>query len=159
MGEGSPLFIAENASIIGDVRLAEGVSIWYGAVIRADLNYIRVGKNSNIQDNTIVHVEEDLPVEVGSHVTIGHNAVIHGAEISSHVLIGMGAIILDGVKIGEGSIIGAGAVVTENSQIPPYSLVVGIPGKIIRENNKSIIDEIDSHAVEYMKIAKKAAGR
>lgn len=157
MDEESPIFIAKNASLIGDVTLSEGVSIWHGAVLRADINFIKIGKNSNIQDNCVVHVEEDLPVEIGSHVTVGHNAVIHGAEISSSVLIGMGAIIMNGVKIGKGSIIGAGAVVTENSEIPPLSLVLGVPGKVVRENDRSVIDEIEDHAKEYMDIAREAS--
>lgn len=159
MDEGSPLFIAKNASIIGDVTLSKGVSIWHGAVLRADINSIEIGENSNIQDNCVIHVEEDLPVEIGPNVTVGHNAVIHGAEISSYVLIGMGAIVMNEVKIGKGSIIGAGAVVTENSEIPPFSLVLGVPGKVVRENDRSVIEEIESHAIEYMNIAESASKR
>jgi len=107
MGGKGPLFIADNVSIIGDVRMGNNVNIWYGAVLRADLNYIEIGDNTNIQDNTVLHVERDLPTIVGSNVTVGHGVIIHGANISSNVLIGMGTIILNNSTIGEGCIIGA----------------------------------------------------
>lgn len=132
MGGKGPLFIADNVSIIGDVCMGNNVNIWYGAVLRADLNYIEIGDNTNIQDNAVLHVERDLPIIVGSNVTVGHGVIIHGANISSNVLIGMGAIILNNSRIGEGCVIGAGALIKENEKIPPFSLVVGIPGKLRR---------------------------
>jgi len=124
-------------------------------VIRADLDYIEIGENTNIQDNAVVHVDPNLPTIIGSNVTVGHSAIVHGAIISSNVLIGMGAIILSGAKIGEGSVIGAGTLVKENHEIEPFSLVVGVPGRVIRKLDKSIINTIKSHAKEYIRIAKK----
>lgn len=145
--------IADNAVVTGDVRLSEGVNIWHGAVLRGDITYIKVGRKTNIQDNTVVHVDYDLPTIIGNGVTIGHSAVVHGATIQSDVLIGMGAIVLSGAEVGRGSVIGAGAVVKENEKIPPFSLVVGIPGKVIRELDRKIIEEIKQSAEEYLKLA------
>lgn len=150
-----PLFIADNVSIIGDVRLGCDVNIWYGVVLRADITYIEVGDNTNIQDNAVVHVDHNLPAIIGPNVTIGHGVIIHGARISSNVLIGMGAIILNGVEIGEGSIIGAGTLVKENEKIPPFSLVVGVPGKVKRKLDESIMDTIKTSVEEYKELAKK----
>ncbi len=149
------IYIADNARIIGDVRIHRNVNIWYGVVIRADLDYIEIGENTNIQDNAVVHVDPNLPTIIGSNVTIGHGAIIHGATISSNVLIGMGAIILSGAKIKEGSVIGAGALIKENHEIEPFSLAVGVPDRVIRKLDKSVIDSIKSHAKEYIRIAKK----
>lgn len=145
--------IADNAVVTGDVRLSEGVNIWHGAVLRGDITYIKVGRKTNIQDNTVVHVDYDLPTIIGNGVTIGHSAVVHGATIQSDVLIGMGAIVLSGAEVSRGSVIGAGAVVKENEKIPPFSLVVGIPGKVIRELDRKIIEEIKQSAEEYLKLA------
>ncbi|MCK4420707.1 gamma carbonic anhydrase family protein [candidate division WOR-3 bacterium] len=148
-------FIADNVSIIGDVRLGKNVNIWYGAVLRGDISYIEVGDCTNIQDNAVVHVDYDQPAIIGSNVTVGHSAIIHGARISSNVLIGMGAIILNDAEIGEGSIIGAGALVKENEKVPPFSLVVGVPGRVVKELDDSILKKIKESAEEYIKIAKK----
>jgi carbonic anhydrase/acetyltransferase-like protein (isoleucine patch superfamily) len=155
MGRKGPLFIADNVSIIGDVRMGNNVNIWYGAVLRADLNYIEIGDNTNIQDNAVLHVERDLPTIVGSNVTVGHGAIIHGANISSNVLIGMGAIILNNSRIGEGCVIGAGALVKENEKIPPFSLVVGIPGKVKKKLDESILQTIKISVEEYIELARK----
>lgn len=126
-------FIAPNAALAGDITLAKGVSVWFNVSMRGDASSITIGENSNIQDNAIIHLDADYPVVVGENVTIGHNAIIHGCTIEDNVVIGMGAIVLNGAKIGKGSIIGAGAVIGEGKEIPPRSLVVGIPGKVIRE--------------------------
>lgn len=126
-------FIAPTATVIGDVTLARDASVWYGASVRGDLASITIGAGSNVQDNASVHVDLDTPVHIGSNVTIGHNAVIHGATIEDDVLIGMGAIVLNRAVIGRGSLIAAGTVVREGAIIPPGSLVAGVPGKILRE--------------------------
>ena len=116
-------FIAPNAYIIGDVTIEKGVSIWYGAVIRGDIAPIKIGENSNIQDNSIIHVSRNSPVEIGKNVTIGHGAIVHGAKIRDNALIGMGAVILNDAIIGEGSVISAQALVKMNENIPKKSLV------------------------------------
>jgi carbonic anhydrase/acetyltransferase-like protein (isoleucine patch superfamily) len=155
MDKNRPLFIAEGARIIGDVRLGIDVNIWFNAVLRGDITYIEIGDGTNIQDNVVVHVDYDLPAIIGSYVTVGHSAIIHGAKISSNVLIGMGSIILSGAEIGEGCIIAAGAVVKEREVIPPFSLVAGVPGKIIKTLSEDMIQKIRSSAEEYIKLAKR----
>uniref|UniRef100_A0A7C4YGY9 Gamma carbonic anhydrase family protein n=1 Tax=candidate division WOR-3 bacterium TaxID=2052148 RepID=A0A7C4YGY9_UNCW3 len=155
MDKNRPLFIAEGARIIGDVRLGIDVNIWFNAVLRGDITYIEIGDGTNIQDNVVVHVDYDLPTIIGSYVTVGHSAIIHGAKISSNVLIGMGSIILSGAEIGEGCIIAAGAVVKEREVIPPFSLVAGVPGKIIKTLSEDVIQKIRSSAEEYIKLAKR----
>jgi len=125
-------FIAETADLIGDVRVGQFASIWYHTVLRADLNSIIIGDYTNIQDGTVIHLEKDEPVIVGNYVTVGHSVILHGCLVEEDCLIGMHATILTGARIGKGSIIAAGALVPENKIIPPYSLVMGIPGKIVR---------------------------
>jgi len=144
--------IAENAAIIGDVTLGAGVSVWYGAVIRADACAIRVGENSNVQDCCCLHGAKDTTV--GKNVTIGHGAIVHGCTVEDNCLIGMGATILDGAVIGEGSIIGAGALVGEGKVIPPRSLVVGVPGKVIREVSDEQFEGILKNATLYVEEGK-----
>lgn len=117
---------------MGDVRLGPQASIWFGSVLRGDINYIEVGQGSNIQDLSLMHVTDELPCRVGRWVTVGHRVTLHGCTIEDKCLIGMGATILDGAIIGEGSLVGAGCLVTEGSIIPPGSLVVGLPGRVIR---------------------------
>lgn len=144
--------IAENAAIIGDVTLGAGVSVWYGAVIRADACAIRVGESSNVQDCCCLHGAKDTTV--GKNVTIGHGAIVHGCTVEDNCLIGMGATILDGAVIGEGSIIGAGALVGEGKVIPPRSLVVGVPGKVIREVSDEQFEGILKNAALYVEEGK-----
>ncbi|MEM0374555.1 MAG: gamma carbonic anhydrase family protein [Sulfolobaceae archaeon] len=143
-------WVHPTAYIIGDVEIGEMSSIWHYVVIRGDNDKIRIGKYSNIQENSTVHTDLNNPVEIGDMVTVGHNAVIHGAKIESHVIVGMGAILLNGCKIGEYTIIGAGAVVTQNTEIPPYSLALGVPAKVIRKLREDEIKMIDSNAEEYV---------
>ncbi|MHB8360932.1 MAG: gamma carbonic anhydrase family protein [Thermoplasmataceae archaeon] len=133
---GKNVYIAPTAILIGNVNISDGVSIFDNAVLRGDLNSIEIGENTNIQDNTTIHVEIDNPVKVGKNVSIGHNAVVHGAIIGDNVIIGMGSIVLNGAKIASGSIVGAGAVVTENFSSPENSLIVGIPAKVKRTGNE-----------------------
>jgi len=146
-------FIAPGSHIIGDVEIAEHSSIWYNTVLRGDIKKIKIGKYSNIQDNSTVHVENNLGVEIGDYVTIGHNAVIHACKIGNNSLIGMNATILSGAEIGKGSIVGAGAVVPENTVIPPASLVLGIPAKVVRSITKEKIIELKQHALQYVDLA------
>ena len=126
------VFVAPTASIIGDVVICEGSSVWPGAVVRGDVNNIKIGKYSNIQDNAVIHVTISNSTEIGDHVTIGHGAVIHASTIMSNVLIGMKAVILDGARVNKNCIIGAGAVVLENEIIPENSLAVGIPANVVK---------------------------
>lgn len=144
-------YVAKDADIIGDVHLSENVSIWYHAVVRADQAPIYVGRDSNIQDNCVLHVSPDQPVVIGEKVTVGHSVILHGCTIEDRVLIGMGSIILNGAKIGKGSLIGAGTLVLENQIIPPNSLVIGSPARVIRtlteDRQKS---DIDFAAEEYL---------
>jgi carbonic anhydrase/acetyltransferase-like protein (isoleucine patch superfamily) len=121
------VFIAPNAVIIGDVHIGEGSSVWYGAVIRGDLNAVRIGKHSNIQDNCTIHVDSINTAVIGDYVTVGHNAVLHGCHISQGCIIGLGSVILNGAKIGKGSIVAAGSVVREKQEIGENQLIAGSP--------------------------------
>ncbi len=147
------IFIGDGAKVIGNVTLENGVNIWYNAVVRGDENEIYIGKNSNIQDNCVVHVTEQYSTKIGDNVTVGHNATIHGCTIENNCLIGMNAVILDGAHIGEGSIVGANAVVTGGMKIPKNSLVLGTPAKVVKEIDKS--EENKLHAENYVKLANK----
>lgn len=131
------------------------MSIWFGAVVRADRDRITVGAGSNIQDNAVVHTTISFPVSIGAEVSVGHGAILHGCTIRDQVLIGMGAIVLNGAVVGEGSIIGAGAVVTEGKEIPPHSLVLGVPGKVVRETTPQQQENIARNAREYVKLAER----
>jgi len=146
---GSSGFIASNATVLGSVTIKENVSIWFGAVIRADKDTIFIGESSNVQDNAVIHTSKGFPVHIGEQVSIGHGAILHGCSIRNRVLVGMGAIVLNGAVIGEDSILGAGTVVTEGADIPPGSLVLGVPGKIIKptttEQKKSIVHNAESY--------------
>jgi carbonic anhydrase/acetyltransferase-like protein (isoleucine patch superfamily) len=126
-------WVAPTAVIIGDVRLEEGASVWFGATLRADNEPIIVGPGSNIQENSVLHVDPGFPLTIGAHCTIGHAAILHGCTIGDGALIGMGATILNGVKIGRNCIVGANALITEGKEIPDNSLVVGAPARVIRQ--------------------------
>jgi carbonic anhydrase/acetyltransferase-like protein (isoleucine patch superfamily) len=150
-------FIAANAVVMGSVKIAAGVSIWYGAVVRGDLESIEIGECTNIQDGAILHGDPGKPTVLEDHVSVGHRAVIHSAYIERGSLIGIGAIVLDGVRVGAGSIIGAGAVVTKD--VPPLSLVVGVPGKVVRQISQDEAAELIEHAQRYKKLALVHAGK
>ena len=144
-------YISESVDLIGDVTLGENVSLWFGTVVRGDMHHITIGARSNIQDNSVIHVTTDIsPTRIGEEVTVGHNAIIHGATIEDRCLIGMGAIIMDDVVVGEGSIVGAGAVVPPNMIIPPRSLVVGLPAKIVRQTTDEELKMIIERAQHYI---------
>lgn len=147
------IFIADGSKIVGYVTLDSNVNIWYNVVIRGDIEPIYIGENTNIQENSTVHVSPNFKTTIGKNVTVGHNAIIHGCEIEDNCLIGMGATILDGAVIGEGSIVGANALVTGKTIIPKHSLVLGSPAKVVKEFDYT--DENIEHAVEYINLAKK----
>jgi carbonic anhydrase/acetyltransferase-like protein (isoleucine patch superfamily) len=149
---GNATFVAANATVMGQVKLAAGVSIWYGAVLRGDVERIEVGQNTNIQDGAILHGDRGQPTILEDYVTVGHRAVIHSAQIGRGCLIGIGAIILNGVEVGAGSIVGAGAVVTKS--VPPRSLVMGIPGKVVREISEAEAEDLIEHAKSYEELAR-----
>ena len=150
---GTPLFRAENATVIGKVTLGKDVGIWFGAVVRADKDRIVIGDRSNIQDNCVLHTTTGHPVLVGNDVSVGHGAILHGCTLSDRVLIGMGAIVLNGAKVGEGTLIGAGAVVTEGMDVPAHSVVVGVPAKIIKQTTDAQRDHIRNNAASYVDLA------
>jgi len=146
-------YVAEGAQVIGDVILKADSSIWYNTVCRADINRIVIGERTNIQDNSVIHLENDQGVLVENDVTVGHNAIIHGCSIADGALIGMGAIIMNGAVIGKGVVIGAGAVVKEDMVIPDFSLVVGVPGKIVKTLAPETYDDTMKWAAKYVKLA------
>jgi carbonic anhydrase/acetyltransferase-like protein (isoleucine patch superfamily) len=131
-GEGR-FWVAPNASVIGNVELADEVNVWFGAVIRGDNELIRIGARTSIQENCVLHTDPGFPMVIGQDCTIGHLAMLHGCTIGKSVLVGIRAVVLNGARIGEGSIIGAGALVTEGREVPPGSIVLGSPGKVVRE--------------------------
>jgi gamma-carbonic anhydrase len=147
-------FVAPSADIMGDVTIGEESSVWYQAVLRGDINQIKVGPRSNVQDGAVVHLADNYGVEIGELVTIGHKAIIHACTIKSEVLIGMGAIILDGAVIGERSIIGAGTLITGGTVIPPGSLVVGSPGKVRRQLSLEEQAQVRTWADKYVAVSR-----
>ena len=148
-------FVAETACIVGDVRLDDESSVWYNAVLRGDEASITVSRKANVQDGVIVHSDRGEDVLIGEGVTIGHGAIIHGCTIGKYSLIGMGAIILSKAIIGEHCIIGAGAVVKEGDRIPDGSLVVGVPGKVIKQLTPEQMKHIEGNCEEYVKLSKR----
>lgn len=125
-------FVADGARLIGDVRMGPGSSVWFNSVIRADNAPVVLGENSNLQDNVVVHVDEDFPATIGANVTVGHQAMLHGCTIGDGCIIGIGAIVLNGAVVGEGCLVAAGTVILEGAVVPPGSLVAGVPGKVRR---------------------------
>ncbi len=149
----SAKIIGTTVTIIGKVTLEENASVWPGAVLRADIADIVVGRNSNIQDGALIHVNYDMPVNIGTGVTVGHGAVLHGCRIGNNCLIGMGAVLLDGCMIEDNCVIGAGAVVTEKTTVSSGSLVLGLPGKVKRRLTNEEIKLISRSAEEYVQFA------
>lgn len=150
-------FVANNATVLGQVTLKEGSSIWYSSVVRADVEAISIGKYTNIQDGAILHGDPGKLTTLEDYVTVGHRAVIHSAHIEKFCLIGIGAIVLDGVRVGEGSIIGAGAIVTKD--IEPRSLAIGIPARPKRQTTDTEVEHLREHAQKYYKLALVHAGK
>ncbi|MHA7155788.1 gamma carbonic anhydrase family protein [Arthrobacter sp. TMN-50] len=147
-------FIAPTASIIGDVVLGEDSSAFYGASVRGDTAPIRVGDGTNLQDNVVLHADPDFPTTVGNRVSVGHTAVVHGCTIGDDCLIGMSATIMNGAVIGAGSLVAAGALVLEGMQVPPRSLVAGVPAKVRRELTDSEFDKVKQNAASYQELAR-----
>lgn len=147
-------FIAENATVIGRVKINKNSSIWFGTVVRGDSSDIIIGENTNIQDNCTIHVNDGQPTTIGNNVTAGHGAIIHACTIGNNVLIGMGAIVLDGAEIGDNVIIGAGAVVPPYKKIPSNSMVLGMPAKVVRELTDEDREAISATAQHYVELAK-----
>lgn len=145
-------FVAPSADVIGDVTIGEDSSVWYGCVLRGDIAPIVVGTRSNLQDLTLVHVDRDAPTRIGDRVGVGHRAIIHGCEIEDDVLVGMGAIVLSHSRIGAGSVIAAGALVTERTVIPPGSLVVGMPGRVVREVDDELRSRVEMTVASYARL-------
>ena len=145
-------YIHSTATVCGNVTLAARVSVWAGAVIRGDSDAIEIGEDTNIQDLTVVHVDEGVPTKIGKRVGVGHRAIIHGATIEDDCLIGMGAILLNGSYVSSGSIVAAGAVVREGFEIPPNSLVMGVPGRIVRQTTADERDRIRKTVDAYLKL-------
>ena len=141
-------YIAPDADVIGDVQLADQVSIWYHATIRADSDRITIGRGSNIQDNCVLHVDAGFPISIGEYVTVGHGAILHGCIVGDRTVIGMGAILLNGCTIGENCIIGAGTLITQGMHIPAGSVVMGNPGKVKRQ----VTEEEKIHNMENAKV-------
>ncbi len=146
-------FIAENAVVVGDVALGNNVSVWFGAVIRGDVDSVRIGENTNIQDGAVLHVDAGSPLEIGSGVTVGHAAVLHGCTVGNDTLIGIRSVVLNGAKIGKNCLIGANTLVTEHKVIPDGSLVVGSPGKAIRALTTEEMEAIRANARHYVESA------
>jgi len=146
--------VVDNAAVIGDVYIGQFSSIWFSAVLRGDLDFISIGHHTSVQDGVLIHVAEKLPTKVGNYVTIGHGAILHGCTVEGHSLIGSGANILDEVVIGKNTIIAAGTVVTPKTVIPANSMVMGIPGKVVRQITEKEIMMLKEHADSYVELLK-----
>lgn len=155
----APSFVAASADIVGAVTLAEDASVWYSATLRADVAPISIGRGSNVQDNSCLHVEVGKACVVGDYVTVGHCVTLHACTVEDKCLIGMGAIVLDGAVIGRGSIVGAHALVTKNTIVPPCSLVLGSPAKVVRSLGEEAAEANYQHALEYISLAREYGGR
>ena len=142
-------WVAPDANLIGLVVMEEGASVWFGSTIRADHEEIRVGRGSNVQENCVMHVDAGYPLTIGENCTIGHKVMLHGCTIGNNSLIGMGATVLNGAKIGDNCLIGAGALITENKEIPDGSLVMGAPGKVVRQLDEPAIKMLEGSALHY----------
>jgi carbonic anhydrase/acetyltransferase-like protein (isoleucine patch superfamily) len=149
--EAGNYWIAPSADVVGRVRLRKDASIWFGAVLRGDNEWIEVGEGSNVQDNCVLHTDMGAPLTIGRNCTIGHKVILHGCTIADNTLIGMGAIVLNHAKIGRNCLIGAGAIVTERKDIPDNSLVVGAPGKIIRQIDADGAASLQRAAESYVR--------
>jgi len=146
-------WVAETASVIGRVRMAEGASVWYGAVLRGDNDWITLGRNCNIQDGSVLHTDSGMPLSIGDDVTVGHQVMLHGCTVGSGSLVGIQAVILNGAKIGRHSIVGAGALVTEGKEFPDGVLIVGSPAKVVRELTPEQIERLKWSAAHYVENA------
>lgn len=151
-------YVAENATVIGKVTLAPGSSVWYGAVLRGDVEAIVIGENTNLQDCVVVHTATGIDCRVGRNVTVGHGAILHSCDVADDCLIGMGAILLSGCKIGSGSLVAAGALVSEGREIPPNSVVMGCPGRVVRQTTEEERQGFAISAAHYLDNARDQLG-
>ncbi len=148
-------FLAPGAIVLGDVSLGRDASVWYNTVVRGDLAPISIGDETNIQDLSMVHVDEDVPCTIGSRVGVGHRAILHGCTVEDECLVGMGAILLNRVRVGAGSVIGAGAVLREGTEVPPGSLVVGVPARVVRTVDSVLRERIGTTWQHYVEQARR----
>jgi len=153
--ENGDYWIAPDANVIGRVVIGEGASVWFGCTLRGDNEPITIGAGSNVQENCVMHTDPGFPLTIGEGCTIGHKAMLHGCTLGKNVLIGMGAIVLNGARIGDDCLIGAGALITEGKEIPPGSLVLGAPGKIVRELDQAAIEGLRASALHYQDNARR----
>ncbi|MDR2553904.1 MAG: gamma carbonic anhydrase family protein [Fibromonadaceae bacterium] len=149
---GERVFIAPGASVIGEVELADDVSIFHNAVLRGDINSIKVGKRTNIQDNSTVHLAGNKGVVIGEGVTVGHNAIVHACDIEDYCIIGMGSCVMDNARVGHHSIVGAGALITSGKEFPPYSLITGSPARRLRDLTKEEIEHCEISSRHYVEV-------
>jgi carbonic anhydrase/acetyltransferase-like protein (isoleucine patch superfamily) len=149
------VFIARGAVVLGDVELGPHVSVWFNAVIRGDTDKITIGAETNIQDLTMVHADPGIPCVVGTRVTVGHRAILHGCTVEDHCLIGMGAILLNNVRVGRGSVIGAGALLLEGMEVPPGSIVLGAPGRVVRQVDAAMLERMEHGWRHYVEQARR----
>lgn len=161
-GAGGPVvdptaFIAPTAAVMGDVHLGADSSVWYGAVLRGDMAPIRIGARTNLQDGVIIHVDEGVPCTVGAQVGVGHRAILHGCTVEDDCLVGMGAILLNNVLVGRGSVVAAGALLREGMRVPPGSLVMGVPGKVVRPVDEALTGRIEFTWRHYVEQARRHA--
>lgn len=147
---GQGVYIAQTAAVLGDVTLGDFSSVWYGTVLRGDINRIVVGHHTNIQDNAVLHLADEFPCRLGNYVTVGHSAIVHACTVGDEVLVGMGAVILDGAVVGKQSLIGAGALVKQGMRIPPGSLVVGSPARVLRKLTLKERRQLKGLAIKYV---------
>ena len=157
MQQGKNVFIAPNASVMGHVLLGDNASVWYGAVLRGDVERIVVGNRSNIQDGAVIHADYGEPTLIGDDVTVGHGAIVHGATVGNGTLVGMRATILNRAQVGKYCIIGAHALVTEGMIVPDFSMVLGVPGKIVRQLSETHIEQLKEGAKHYVEMAQRHA--
>lgn len=147
-------FVANTATVVGNVTLEKNCSVWFGAVLRGDSDHILIGENTNIQDNAVIHADDGDPCIIGANCVVGHGAIVHGAIVENHVLVGMHATVLNNAKIGEGTIIGANALVPAGMEIPPFSLVLGVPAKVVKTLTADSMVQIQKNVAEYVEKAK-----
>ena len=152
---GEEIYISETAVIIGDVTLKRNSNIWFGAVLRGDEESIVIGENTNIQDNSIIHVNEGAKVEIGDGCTIGHGVILHGCKVGNNTLVGMGSIILNGAKIGNNTIIGAGSLITQNKEFEDGVLIMGNPAKVVRKLTQEEIENNKKDCLNYLELSNK----
>lgn len=151
-----PIWVAPTSVIAGDVTIGEESSVWHHAVLRGDMDAIIVGRQSNVQDNCVVHTDEGSPTRIGDRVVVGHGAIVHGCTIGDEVTVGMGAIVMTGAVVGAGSYLGGGTVITEDAKIPPRSVVVGVPGKVLKPAPEDLVERTRRGALGYIEMARRS---